>query len=326
MAGEMREPEVSVIILTKNGGLEFAHCLAGVFAQETAWPFEVLVIDSGSTDGTLEVARRYPTRLIQIRPEEFNHGATRNLGAEHARGRYIAFLTQDAIPADAHWLSPLVVALQDVSMAGAFSRQLPKADCNIFARRALERWVAGGTERVVKALPSPAQYAAMSPWERFWLATFDDVSSCIRKDVWQRFPFAQVSFGEDIEWAKRVLEAGYRLVYEPTSRVYHSHNRSVPYEFKRTYVNHQNLHHLFGLELIPSLSEALTCVVRGTGDYWRCVLQSKAGFDEKARLLSIVPFLTLAQVFGQYLGARSDELMGQHPWFVKMDQALRRGM
>jgi rhamnosyltransferase len=326
MAGERQEPEVSVIILTKNGGPEFARCLDGVFAQETAWPYEVLVIDSGSTDGTLEVARRYPMRLIQIRPEEFNHGTTRNLGAEQARGRYIAFLTQDTIPADAHWLSPLAATLQDASVAGAFSRQLPKANCNVLARRALERWVAGGTERVVKALPNPEQYAALSPWERFWLATFDDVSSCIRKDVWQRFPFAQVSFGEDIEWATRVLEAGYRLVYEPASQVYHSHNRSVSYELKRTYVDHQNLHRLFGLRLIPSLGAALTCVGRGTGDYWRYVLQSKASWGEKARLLAIVPFLTPAQVFGQYLGARSDELMSRYSLFAKLDQALRRGI
>ena len=324
-SGEGR-PCVSVVILTKNGCPDIADCLAAVFDQETDWPYEVIVIDSGSTDGTLDVIGRYPVRLIEIPPQSFDHGGTRNLGVGHARGRYIAFLTQDAIPADAHWLSPLVAALQDVSMAGAFSRQLPKADCNVLVRRALERWVAGGTERMVKALPSPAQYAAMSPWERFWLAVFDDVSSCIRKDVWQRFPFAQVSFGEDIEWAKRVLEAGYRLVYEPASRVYHSHNRSVPYEFKRTYVDHQNLHRLFGLRLIPSLGAALTCVVRGTGNYWRYVLQSKASFGEKARLLAIVPFLTPAQVFGQYLGARSDELMDQQPWLAKMDQALRKGI
>jgi rhamnosyltransferase len=326
MTGEGREPAVSVIILTKNGGPEFARCLDGVFAQETVWPYEVLVVDSGSTDGTLEVARRYPTRLMQIRPQEFNHGTTRNLGAAQSRGRYVAFLTQDAVPADAYWLSPLVAALQDASVAGAFSRQLPKADCNVLARRALERWAAGGTERVVKALPGPAQYAALSPWERFWLAAFDDVSSCLRKDVWQRFSFAQVSFGEDIEWARRVLEAGYRLVYEPASRVYHSHNRSVAYEFQRTYVDHQHLHRLFGLRLIPTLGSALSCVTRGSGDYWRYVLQSQASWGEKVRLLALVPFLTPAQVFGQYLGAHSDELMSRYPWFTRLDQALRRGI
>jgi hypothetical protein len=100
----------------------------------------------------------------------------------------------------------------------------------------------------------------------------------------------------------------------------------VSYEFQRTYVDHQNLHRLFGLTLIPTLGSALSCVVRGTGDYWRYGLQSKASWGEKARLLAIVPFLTPAQVFGQYLGACSDELMGKHPWFAKMDQALRRGI
>jgi len=321
------EPEATVVILTKNAGEDIRDCLSAVFAQKVDFPFEVIVIDSGSTDGTLDIVRKYPTRLIQIKPEEFNHGDTRNLGAGLARGKYIAFLAQDAIPCDENWLGALVANfMMDEEVAGAFSRQIPKPDCNILTKRALDNWVTGGKSRVVKSIPAKEEYAKLSPMEKYLLAAFDDVSSCIRKGIWERFRFSRLAFGEDIDWAKRVLEAGYKIVYEPESRVYHSHNRSVLYEFKRTYIDHQNLHRLFKLELIPTLRIALLCVVRGIGDYWRYVLQSDLKFSEKAQLILRVPFLTFAQVFGQYLGARSERVIREHPWFFKLDKAIKRGV
>lgn len=320
------EPEATVVILTKNAGEDIRDCLSAVFAQRVDFPFEVIVIDSGSTDGTLGIVRRYPTRLIQIKPEEFNHGDTRNLGAELARGKYIAFLAQDAIPCDENWLSALVADFQDEEVAGAFSRQVPKPDCNILTKRALDNWVTGGKSRGVNFIRNREEYAKLSPMERYLLAAFDDVSSCIRKVVWERFRFSRLAFGEDIDWAKRVLEAGHKIVYEPESKVYHSHNRSVLYEFKRTYIDHQNLHRLFQLELIPTLGIALQCVLRGIGDYWRYVLQSDLKSGEKAQLTLRVPFLTFAQVFGQYLGVKSGRVMKEHPWFIRLDKAIKRGV
>lgn len=326
MSAEGKAPLITVIILTKNGGNEFESCLSHVFAQKVDWPFEVIIIDSGSRDNTLEIAQRYPTRLIQIKPEQFNHGETRNLGAKHARGQYIVFLTQDAIPCDENWLSALVANFADKQVAGVFSRQIPKRDCNILTRRALESWVTGGKQRVIKFIRDKEEYAKLSPMEKYLLATFDNVSSCIRRSVWEHFPFAHVSFGEDIEWSKRVLEAGYKIVYEPESKVYHSHNRSVLYEFKRAYVDHQNLNRLFGLKLVPNLGDALRCVIRGIGSYWLYVIQSTISPGEKTRLIFRVPFLTLAQVFGQYLGVKFRETVRKYPWLIKLDEAIKRGV
>src|SRR5205807_6709801 len=92
--------ETSVLILCKNEERRIGDCLDMVFAQKGAGEFEVVVIDSGSTDRTLEIVRRHPVRLFEIPASEFHHARTRNYAAEMARGRYLVYLTADAVPLD----------------------------------------------------------------------------------------------------------------------------------------------------------------------------------------------------------------------------------
>jgi rhamnosyltransferase len=336
-------PHASVVILTLNGRPEFDTCLAAVCNQETAWPYEVLVIDSGSRDGTLEIVRRcldvlserrlrqtspaVTLRLIEIPPDSFNHGGTRNLGANLARGEFVAFLTQDAIPADSHWLSALLVAFDDPAVAGAFSRQIPKSDAHVLTRRSLSLWAGSQEQRIVKHWPGAAAYIEMSPWDRYNLIIFDDVSSCLRKSVWSQIPYETVSFGEDIDWALRALMAGHALVYESASRVYHSHNRTPWYEFKRIYQDHQNLYRLVGMETVPTLRVAWKRIWRAWGGYSAYVICSNARWNEKAYLLfTYIPFAAPAQVFGQYLGRHADEFLARWSWFRHLDQVWRAGV
>lgn len=335
-------PYASVVILTWNGCPDIDACLAAVCNQETVWPYEVLVIDSGSRDGTLEVVRQHlanlserrlaqaapvTLRLIEIPSASFNHGGTRNLGASLAQGEFVAFLTQDAIPADNRWLSALVAAFDDPSVAGVFSRQLPKSDAHVLTRRGLSLWAGSQEQRAIKRWPGAAAYAEMAPWDRYNLILFDDVSSCLRKSVWDQIPYAAVSFGEDIDWALRALKAGHALVYEPGSKVYHSHNRAPWYEFKRIYQDHQNLYRLVGMETVPTLRAAWICLWRAWGGYSVYVLLSNARVTEKLHLLfTYIPFAVPAQVFGQYLGRRADEFRARWGWFRRLDRTLRQGV
>ena len=220
----MSEIEASIIIPTKNGGTYLEKVLQMIYAQAYEHPFEVIVIDSGSTDDTLDIVNHYPARLVQIRPEDFGHGKTRNLGAELAEGKYLVFLTQDAVPASDRWLFNLVGNLKTPEVAGAYGRQIPRGDTNPVEQFFLNTKYP--TYRMVKS----AKQGKIDMNTIF----FSSVNSAIKKEVFQQYPFSEnLIMSEDQEWAKRVLLAGYEIVYDPEAAVYHSHTYSLKTVFRR---------------------------------------------------------------------------------------------
>lgn len=322
----MTPPYASVIVPTRNGMPLLKRCLERVLAQETSWPFEVITIDSGSSDGTWELLESLPVRRVRIQPKAFGHGRTRNLGASLAQGQFLIFLVQDAVPADNGWLRQLVAAAQQPDVAGSYGKQLAHPHSHLLTRRIMERSQSAALTRVVRRLPTATAYRQMSPMEQFELVAFTDVCSCIRTEVWAHYPFADVSYGEDMEWAQRVLKAGYAIAYEPEARVYHSHDRSAWYELKRAYADHHLVQKLFGLALIPSLWKAARQVAWEIKDSWSYVLRSDEALTTKARLCCWAPWLALALVSGQYLGARAERLNLRFHWFRRLDSALRYGV
>jgi rhamnosyltransferase len=227
-------PDISIILLTYNGDKYLSEVLASIFSQTTRYSYEVVAIDSGSSDRTLEILKNFPLRIIEIPNQEFGHGRTRNFAVESTAGRYIVFLTQDATPANATWLDELVRPLaEDQRVAGSYSRQLPRPDCNPWESRDIA--IGAGPLRIVKRvdfrdpLQADAYQRSMS---RF--ISFSNVSSCIRRDSWNKLPFSEVIvMVEDQEWCKRAIEAGYWVVYEPGSAVHHSHNHFLKAIYKR---------------------------------------------------------------------------------------------
>src|SRR5262245_59139507 len=103
--------KASVVIPSKNGGRLLGVVLERILGQRAPWPFEVIVIDSGSNAESLEIVRRFPVRLHPLPAAAFNHGRTRDLGASLARGEHLVFVNQDALPCDDHWLSKLIAPL-----------------------------------------------------------------------------------------------------------------------------------------------------------------------------------------------------------------------
>lgn len=96
--------DVSIVIPTKNGGHLFEKVLDAVFKQKTEYEYEVICVDSGSKDGTLDVIRKYPCRLFQIEPSEFGHGKTRNYGASKGNGNvYHLYYCRELLPATDTW-------------------------------------------------------------------------------------------------------------------------------------------------------------------------------------------------------------------------------
>jgi len=286
-------PAISIVVPTFNGAATLPALLDAVSRQRIDRSFEIIAIDSGSTDGSVELLRSAGARLITIAPGTFNHGLTRNLGITAATGDFVVLIVQDAVPASDTWLAALTDPLgQDPCLAGTFARQLPRPDAGPLTRHYLARWFASShSARTVGA--TRAELDALSPLERLDRCTFDNVCSCLRRSVWEQHPFRETPIGEDIEWAREVLLAGYRLSYVPDAAVVHSHERSASYEFRRTRVLHHRLYELFGVHTIPTpvhLARAIaSCVVT----HARC--------EPTARSMA----LAIAWPLGQYAGARS---------------------
>jgi rhamnosyltransferase len=297
--------KVSIVIPTYNGGLLFQECLEAIYSQCVDFLFEVVVIDSGSTDGTVSIAKSFPVRLHEIDQKEFNHGLTRNKGIALSTGDFVVLLCQDAIPTNADWLKALVAPfLDDVLVAGVYTRQIPREDANVLTKRHLNRWLTGRTERDVKHITNWAEYENLPPLQKYMFCNFDDVCSCIRRTVWEKIPYEWAVFAEDLEWSKKVLEAGYKIVYEPRAAVIHSHNRSVMYEYGRTYVCHRRLNELFGLRAVPTLMHVIYSALATTVSNILYVWMHETNLRKRFSLMLKTPFLSFSSAYAQYRGAR----------------------
>jgi len=151
--------KASVIIPTKNPGPHFQKVLTAVLSQSTAFDYEVLVIDSGSTDGTLEYVKDHVdprVRLHRIEPAAFGHGRTRNLGVSMTSGQYAVLITHDAMPVNGHWLASMVAtADSDPQIAGVFGRHIAYPDADPFTARELEMHFAGFDAWALVSLDDP---------------------------------------------------------------------------------------------------------------------------------------------------------------------------
>lgn len=218
---------ISVVIPTLNGGTQFEHLCRHLEQIRRRADLEVLVIDSGSTDGTADCARAAGLRVHEIPAATFGHGRTRNLGVSLTTGSVVCFLTQDVLPCTPDWPQRFAAALADRSIAGVYGRQVPRD--------------ATSMEMFFVALNYPAQPLRFTPQPgghhpRPGRVLFSNAFSAVRRDAIERVPFADdARFSEDQMWAHEVLAAGYSIAYEPESEALHAHRYSLAGLFRRSY-------------------------------------------------------------------------------------------
>jgi rhamnosyltransferase len=321
--------KVSVVILTLNAGPGFEKLLEKLSTQEGDFEREVIVIDSGSADGTVEMARRYEAKVHQIPKSEFNHGATRNLGVSLSSGEYVALIVQDAVPLDERWLAAMVEDLErDERVAGVYGRQIPRPEAGILTRVLVNSLATAGLELREQFVDSPEMHHKMPPKKRRRLASFDNVSSSLRRTVWEELPFEKTDFGEDIRWGKKVVEAGYKIVYEPRSAVFHSHERGTMYNLRRYYVDQRVLLELFGLKGVPNLRRLFRAVSRSSLRLYRLLRQDEEGASRGRLWLALLALrYSLPSQVGAYLGARSGAIARLSPrTFKSLNRFLSKGI
>ena len=320
--------KASVIVPTFNAGADFERLLKGLSNQGTTFDYEILVIDSGSTDGTAELARRYGASVYRVSRNEFGHGATRNLGVSLASGEYVAFIVQDAVPLDERWLAPMVENLEhDEMVAGVYGRQLPRPESSPLTRVLVNSWPTADLQRREQFVSPPTLYDMLLPDERRSLATFDNVSSCVRRSVWEAIPFEPTHFGEDLRWGKKVVEAGYKIVYEPRSAVFHSHERGASYDLRRHYADQLVLLDLFGLASTPNLALLLLNMLRASAYFYLRLVGYEKSVVRAARLVPLALKHAVFSQTGAYLAVQNRRLARVSPQISdRLDRFLSRGI
>ncbi len=201
----LKNPKVSIIVRTYNEERWISHCLGAIFKQDFE-SFEVILVDNNSTDHTVKVAKRYPvTKVVSI--DKFIPGKAINDGIRVSSGNYIVCISAHCIPKDKHWLQNLYNNFDDnKKIAGVYGRQLPQAYTSDADKRDL--LITFGQDKKVQVK------------DYF----FHNANSMFSRAVWDEFPFDEEATNiEDRIWGKVVIEAGYRIVYEPTASVYHYH-------------------------------------------------------------------------------------------------------
>ena len=295
----MTTPIYSIVLPTLNGAGTLPALLAALSSQRTAEPIEVIAVDSGSADGTVDLLERWGADTIRIRPEQFDHGLSRNLAAARARGTFLVFLVQDALPVDRHFLDALAAPFAtQPRLAGTFAHQQPRANATRLARDSVQRWVAAFNQGGTTSFPGGlAEFEALAPLERLRRCVLDNVASCIRRSAWEAHPFKATPIAEDLEWAKDILLHGYSIQFVPEAVVLHSHDRSASYEYARTRALHARLVDLFGLQTIPTLPHLGRAIALSAARHLRCEARDPRQWP---RALA----LAVAWPLGQYVGAR----------------------
>lgn len=218
---------LSVVIPTLNAGDRFAELLDRL-QEQTVKPARVLIVDSGSIDSTVALAKSHNFDLLTIARGDFDHGTTRNLAVSHTKSEYVVFLTQDAIPADSRMIAELIRPIKaDSSIAICYGRQVPRAG-------------AGPLERLARQFNYPPQSFGKRTKKDIanrGMRTFFCSNSCsaVRRSTFDELGGFKDNAGvnEDMLFAAKAILRGYAVYYAVSARVYHSHRHSLFHTFNR---------------------------------------------------------------------------------------------
>jgi glycosyltransferase involved in cell wall biosynthesis len=290
---------VSVVIPVLNGGERLVETLSAVRRQEVDQEVELLVADSGSIDGSVDLARGYGATVLKVAAGRFSHGGTRNLLLERAEGSHVAFLTQDAVPAHDRWLGRLLEGFEladDVALV--FGPYRPRPDASPMVRRELEQWFAS---LAPDGNPTVSRGVHAVPF-------FTDANGCVARWAWERVPFRDVPYAEDRLLARDMLSAGYAKTYHPAAAVVHSHDYPPLRLFRRSFDEWRGLREVLGIAAEANPRRLALAVQRNVRDDLRWLRdEGEAGVRLPRAAVRSLAHHT-AREAGAALGSRADRL------------------
>lgn len=242
----------SILIRTLNEAEHLDDLLTMIAAQQThGFDVETVLIDSGSTDDTVEIALKHGARVTTITKAEFSFGRSLNRAADFSTGDFLVLISGHCVPVDAHWLQNLCQPLIDGTASYTYGRQIGDDDSNYSERRIFAKYFPE-----TSAVPQVGFFC-------------NNANSAILRSVWEEHPFDEELTGlEDMDLAKRIWNLGHKIGYVAEAPVFHHHTESwaqVHRRFEREALALRTI--MPEVHLTPL--DVLRCVVRSTFADWR---------------------------------------------------------
>jgi rhamnosyltransferase len=288
---------ISILIPTLNASNLLPELLVSLNRQ-TIKDKEIIIIDSSSTDNTVEIAESYDVQVIGIERKDFDHGGTRNLAASRARGETLVYITQDAEPASDHSLENLLRPFsEDRQVAAIFGRQLPRLDASPLSAHL--RLFNYPDSSYVRCREDRSKYG-------FKTIFLSNSYSAYRKSALEKIGGFKENliFGEDSHAAARLLCAGHKLAYRADAMVYHSHNYSSSQDFKR----------YFDMGVFHKREDWLVREFGRTGKEGKKYIKSEISYLLKYKKYNYIPlslFRNLLKFLGYNLGLKYSHIPGK---------------
>jgi GT2 family glycosyltransferase len=188
-------------------------------------------VDSGSTDATLSIASRYPVRILTIRPEKFSFGRSLNTGCQAASGEFIVIASAHVYPVYKDWLEHLLMPFTDPQVALVYGKQRGDETTRYSEHKVFARW-----------FPDKSDPHQDHPF-------CNNANAAVRRSLWEQLPYDETLTGlEDIDWAKRAMNLGYKIAYTPIAEIVHVHNESPRRIYNRYRREAIALRHIFPQE------------------------------------------------------------------------------
>jgi rhamnosyltransferase len=280
----MVSPMASIVIRCYNEREHIGKLLHGVFEQSYD-NFEVILVDSGSTDGTLDVAEQYPIEeIVHIPPEKFSFGRALNYGCQAADGEFCVFISAHCYPKRVDWLERLLEKFEDDDVAMVYGKQRGGGPTKFSERQIFKRW-----------FPDDDLDYQLTPFA-------NNANAAIRRDLWEKHPYDEELTGlEDLDWGKRVKQAGYEISYASEAEIVHIHDET-PKEIYNRYRREAIAHKQIISDQEFSLKDFITAFVTNTfSDYQSALRQGE--FWEHSYSIPAFRFL---QFWGTYRGFKHD--------------------
>lgn len=288
----MSSPRASVVVRCYNEREHIGKLLHGVFEQ-TVDDIEVILVDSGSTDGTIETAKQFPIEdVVYISPEEFSFGRALNYGCEAASGEYCVFASAHVYPTRDDWIETLLAGFEDPDVALVYGKQRGDEETKYPEKRIFRRWFPD----------EPVRYQD-SPF-------CNNANAAIRRDLWEKFEYDEELTGlEDLDWANRVRAAGWEISYAPGAEVVHVHDetpREVLNRYRREAIAHKQI---LSDKQFTLLTFLRLFAYNSLADY-----VAAARENELVGSLVEIPRFRLMQFWGTYRGFNQDSPVSERLW------------